>query len=104
MNRFLFAFAVALGGLTLAGCSVSGGQSTVGQFVDDATITTRVKARLADDPQVSALRIGVETLNGTVQLSGFAQTQLEKDQASRLAQSVPGVRNVRNDVVVRPAR
>lgn len=97
----------ALSGLALAaalfagGCAVTSGQSSVGQYVDDATISTRVKARMAEDPTVSAMRIQVETLNGTVQLSGFAATQAEKDQAGMLARGVPDVREVRNNILVR---
>jgi len=101
MKPLFLALAVAFGAIVSTGCAVSSGQSTVGQFVDDATITTRVKARFADDAQVSAMRIGVETLNGTVQLSGFASTQAEKDQAQRVARSVPDVKSVKNDIVVR---
>ncbi|MBA4263836.1 MAG: transporter [Comamonadaceae bacterium] len=102
MKPLFLAVAVAIGSLASTGCAVSSGQSSVGQFVDDATITTRVKARFADDSQVSAMRIGVETLNGTVQLSGFARTQAEKDRAAGIARNVPDVRNVKNDIVVRP--
>lgn len=103
MKTLLLAVAVAIGSLVSAGCAVTSGQSSVGQFVDDTTITTRVKARFAEDQQVSAMRIGVETLNGTVQLSGFATTQAEKDKASSIARAVPDVRNVQNNIVVRPA-
>lgn len=103
MKSLLLAVAVAIGSLVSTGCSVTSGQSSVGQFVDDTTITTRVKARFAEDKQVSAMRIGVETLNGTVQLSGFATTQTEKDKASSIARAVPDVRNVQNNIVVRPA-
>lgn len=76
-------------------------QSTVGQVVDDTAITTRVKARFAEDSQVSALRINVETLKGTVQLSGFAASETEKARAAQIARGVPGVTDVRNDIVVR---
>jgi osmotically-inducible protein OsmY len=94
---------VAIGALSAGGCAVTSGQSTVGQYVDDATISTRVRARFAEDPAVSAMRIGVETLNGTVQLSGFATSQVEKDKAAATARAVPDVREVRNNIVVRPA-
>ena len=57
---------------------------------------------MAEDPNVSAMRISVETLNGTVQLSGFATSQAEKDKAAVLARGVPDVRDVRNNIVVRP--
>lgn len=104
MKRLLLATAVALtAALGITGCAVTSGQSSVGQYVDDTTITTRVKARFAEDPSVSAMRIQVETLKGTVQLSGFATTQAEKDKASQVARAVPDVKNVRNDIVVRPA-
>ncbi len=89
--------------LTTAGCAVTSGQSSVGQAIDDTTITTRVKAKMAEDPTVSAMRIQVETLNGLVQLSGFAVTQTEKDRAAQLARGVSDVREVRNNIIVRGA-
>jgi hyperosmotically inducible protein len=101
MKHILLASMLAIGALVTTGCAVTSGQSSVGQYVDDATITTRVKARFADDSRVSAMRIGVETLNGTVQLSGFATTQAEKDLAASIARAVPDVRAVSNNIVVR---
>jgi len=101
-RSFLTATVVALGAtLAMSGCAVTSGQSSVGQYVDDTTITTRVKTRMAEDPQVSAMRIQVKTLNGTVQLSGFATSQAEKDKAGAMAAAVPDVKSVRNDIVVR---
>ena len=87
--------------LTTAGCAVTSGQSSVGQAIDDTAITTRVKAKMAEDPAVSAMRIQVETLNGTVQLSGFAVSQAEKDRAGTLARGVSDVREVRNNIIIR---
>jgi hyperosmotically inducible periplasmic protein len=104
MKRLLIAAATAVaavGTLAVGGCAVTDGQSSVGEYVDDATITTRVKARFASDPVVSAMRINVETLQGTVQLSGFAASQAEKDQAARIAREVPSVKGVTNDIIVR---
>ena len=101
MKKLIVASMIAVGSLVVSGCAVSGGQSTVGQYVDDATITTRVKARMAEDPAVSAMRISVETLDGTVQLSGFATSQAEKDKAATVARGVPEVREVRNNIIVR---
>ncbi|MES2887778.1 MAG: BON domain-containing protein [Pseudomonadota bacterium] len=76
---------------------------TVGTYVDDATVTTRVKAKFAEDKSVGAMSIGVETVQGVVQLSGFAKSATEKSQAERLVRGTPGVKSVRNDIVVRPA-
>ncbi len=101
MNRILWASLLALGAAGFGGCAVTDRQSTVGSYVDDTAITTQVKAKFADDPAVSAMRIGVETLNGTVQLSGFATTETEKARATQIARNVSGVRDVRNNIVIR---
>ncbi len=94
----------ALAGMTVlsTGCAVVRGQETTGAYVDDAAITTAVKAKMVSDKTVAASSISVETLNGTVQLSGFAKSGAEKAQAEALARSVNNVRAVRNDIVVRP--
>ena len=81
----LFAAMLAVGTLTMGGCAVTREQSTVGQYVDDSTITTQVKARFAESPVVSAMAIKVETLNRTVQLSGFAKNATERDTAESIA-------------------
>ncbi|KAF1022435.1 MAG: Osmotically-inducible protein Y [Paracidovorax wautersii] len=98
------AFAIMAGTVVIGttACAVARDQQTVGAYVDDATITTQVKAKLVEDKTTSAASINVETLNGTVQLSGFAKSSAERSQAAALAQSVKGVKSVRNDVIVRP--
>ncbi|WP_236953972.1 MULTISPECIES: BON domain-containing protein [Hydrogenophaga] len=85
----------------VTGCAVARDQQTVGSYIDDTTITTRVKARFAEDPAVSAMSLNVETLKGTVQLSGFAKSEAERNAAGRLAANTPGVKSVKNDIVVR---
>lgn len=92
-----------MAGLTIlsAGCSVARHQQTVGAYVDDAGITTAVKAKFAEDKTVAATSISVETLNGVVQLSGFAKSMAEKNQAEMLARNTKNVREVRNSIVVR---
>lgn len=94
----------AMVGLTLVstGCALVRGQETVGAYVDDAAITAAIKAKFIDDKVVSAGSISVETLNGTVQLSGFAKTTAEKMQAETIARTSKNVKAVRNDIVVRP--
>lgn len=103
MKKILIASMVALVALANVGCAVTSGQSTVGEYVDDATIATRVKARFAEDTQVSAMRIQVEALKGMVQLAGFATSQAEKDRAGQIARGVPDVKEVRNNIIVKPA-
>jgi osmotically-inducible protein OsmY len=94
----------ALAGATIltSGCAVIRGQETAGAYVDDATITTAVKAKFVEDKTVDAAAIKVETLNGTVALSGFAKSNAEKSQAEYLARNTRGVREVRNSLTVRP--
>ena len=86
---------------TTSGCAVTRNQETVGAYVDDAALTTRVKAKFAADPTVSAMAISVETLKGTVQLSGFAKSAQEKAMAEKLARETSGVVAVRNDIAIR---
>ncbi|PKO69771.1 MAG: transporter [Betaproteobacteria bacterium HGW-Betaproteobacteria-16] len=88
--------------LTASGCAVTRGQETVGAFVDDTVITTQIKARFAEDKTVAATSIGVETLNGTVMLSGFAKSLKEKETAEAIARKVNGVKAVKNEIAVRP--
>ena len=88
--------------ITLPGCAVMRDQETVGAYVDDATITTQVKAKMIDDRNVDAGAIKVETLNGTVMLSGFAKNETERTTAERIARDIGGVKSVKNEIAVRP--
>jgi osmotically-inducible protein OsmY len=98
----LTAVAAAVALLSATGCAVSRGQETAGAYIDDTGITAQVKARFIDNTDVAASSIGVETLNGTVMLTGFAKNTREKDTAEKIARNVNGVRSVRNEIVVRP--
>ena len=103
--KYTKALAIALlAGATIVGtgCAVIRGQETAGAYVDDVAITTAVKAKFVEDKSVDAGAIKVETLNGTVALSGFAKSNTEKAQAEYLARNTKGVRSVKNDLTVRP--
>ena len=88
--------------VTATGCSVARNQQTAGSYIDDAGITTAVKAKMAEDKSVSATAISVETLKGVVQLSGFAKSEAEKARAGEIARTTKNVREVRNSIVVKP--
>ena len=88
--------------ISASGCAVSRGQETMGAYVDDTGITTLVKSRMAESKLVSASSISVETLNGTVMLSGFAKSSTEKNEAERIARGVNNVKVVKNEIAVRP--
>lgn len=85
-----------------SGCSVMRDQQSVGSYVDDSAISNSIRMRLVESPMVSMQAIDVETLKGVVQLSGFANSQSERNEADRIARSVSGVRDVRNNIIVRP--
>lgn len=88
--------------LTTTGCAVMRDQQTTGAYVDDTALTTRIKARFIESKEVDASSIRVETLNGTVMLSGFAKNQNERTTAEEIAMKTNGVKNVKNAIVVRP--
>ena len=90
----LFGSAVAVASV---GCTHLGDKSA-GEIVDDASITTKVKAKFVEDPLVKAMNIKVDTYQGVVQLSGFANSQAEADKAAQIARSTSGVKSVKNDI------
>ena len=94
--------AAAVSLLALSGCAVTRHQETVGAYVDDTTITTQIKSRFASNKEVDATSIRVETLNGTVMLSGFAKDATEKTTAESIARTVNGVKSVKNEIAIRP--
>jgi len=100
-NQLASAF-VVLVLVTASGCAVQRGQETVGAYVDDASITTSIKARFVDSKAVDSLAINVETLNGTVMLSGFAKSATERNAAESIARNVSGVKLVKNEISIRP--
>lgn len=85
-----------------SGCAVTRGQETMGAYLDDSAITTAVKGRFVDNKDVDASAISVETLQGTVMLSGFAKSSREKTTAEALTWKVVGVKAVKNEIAVRP--
>jgi hyperosmotically inducible protein len=99
MTRLAAAFVLAalLVPLSLAACG-----KAVGETIQDATITTRVKTALLNDPEIGALRIDVDTALGVVTLTGTVGSEAEKARATDLARAVPGVKDVRVDLAVRP--
>lgn len=102
IRHILAAAAAVLTLATATGCAVTRGQEPVGAYLDDAAITTAVKGRMLDNQSVAGTSISVETLNGTVMLSGFAKNSDERSVAESLAWKTEGVKAVKNEIVVRP--
>lgn len=103
LTRWTVAAALASASvLAISGCAVTRGQESVGAYVDDTAITTSVKARFIDNKLVDAAAISVETLNGTVMLSGFAKNATERSTAEAITWKVGGVKAVKNEIAIRP--
>ena len=82
-------------------CASTPKQSSTGEYIDDSVITTKVKALLAEDNFLKSFKISVETYKGTVQLSGFVNSQNAVEKAREITRSVKGVRSVRNNLIVK---
>jgi osmotically-inducible protein OsmY len=102
ISRTLVATATVIALIGASGCAVTRNQESVGAYIDDSAITTAVKARLVEDTKVDAAAISVETMKGTVMLSGFAKNATEKSTAEALAWKVGGVKAVKNEIALRP--
>jgi hyperosmotically inducible periplasmic protein len=87
--------------MAISACAGIEKTPVAGPRVDDITITSQVKARFLDSPQVDGRVINVKTLDGTVLLTGAAQSHVEKAAASEIALGVSGVRMVQNEITVR---
>lgn len=85
----------------LAGCAGTETTRSTGQYVDDTTITSKVKTKLIEDQALQAFQIDVETYNGQVLLSGFVESPDQVQRAMDAAREVDGVKSVKNALVVR---
>lgn len=101
-----FFLAIALASILLAlllatGCANGPQQESTGEYVDDAVVTSKVKAQLFRDPDVSGFQVKVETYKGRVQLSGFVDTPEQRAKAADIARGTAGVASVTNNVIVK---
>lgn len=88
-------------GASLTGCTATNRQESTGQYIDSSVITTKVKAKLVADKSIKSLPITVKTYKSTVQLSGFVDNNYQKQRAVELTQSVSGVTEVQDFLVVK---
>lgn len=99
--RFASAFFVALAFLIVVGCASTPKQEGTGEYIDDAVLTTKVKAAIFNDPSLKSAEINVETFKGEVQLSGFVNSRADISKAVEVARDVIGVQSVKNDMRLR---
>lgn len=94
-------FLVTLSMLMAIGCASTPTESSTGEMIDDTVITTKVKAAIFQDEELSASEISVETFKGVVQLSGFVSDRSDVPRAAVVARGVAGVVSVKNSLVVK---
>ncbi|MDY7547303.1 BON domain-containing protein [Glaciimonas sp. Gout2] len=94
-------FFFALFMLSLAGCAATATHEGTGGYVDDAVITTKVKAAIFNEPTLKSAEINVETYKGIVQLSGFVAQRQDAATAANVTAGVKGVQSVKNDIRLR---
>jgi osmotically-inducible protein OsmY len=102
MKKYSFTTAIALVAILLAPLMLAACGKSVGETIDDATITTRVKTALLNDPVVGGSRIDVDTFKGVVTLSGRVKTKDEEAKAIALARQTGGVTDVKSTLQVIP--
>lgn len=101
MKKILFCLVSLLGvaGVAFtAGCSSTAEHRSTGAFIDDSAITAKVKGAFVQDDLVKAMDVKVDTYNGTVQLSGFVESEAQRTRAEQIARGIAGVRDVANNI------
>ena len=100
-NSAALIVAAVLGTGLIAGCSSTPSQQSTGQAIDDGVVTAKVKAKLIEDPVTKAHQINVETFKGTVQLSGFVESNQARTRALQIARDTDGVKQVKDALEIR---
>ena len=98
LKRSISAVFLAATLAAILGCATTTSTESTGEYIDDAVITTKVKAAILDQPQLKSSEIRVETFKGTVQLRGSVESQFRIDKAGEVARGVEGVRSVKNEL------
>jgi osmotically-inducible protein OsmY len=97
LNRILAILAALAMAVTL-GCASTAKSEGTGEYVDDTVITAKVKTAILGESTLKSSEINVETFKGTVQLSGFVNSQSDVNKAIVVAKNVKGVKSVKNDM------
>jgi osmotically-inducible protein OsmY len=97
----VLAVTVSAAAMVTVGCAGSPTSRSTGTYIDDTAVSTKVKTELLADKNVKSTEVDVKTYGGEVQLSGFVDDAAQKERAVEIARAVPGVRNVRDDLVIK---
>jgi hyperosmotically inducible protein len=96
--KLISAFVMTITLLFALGCAATATRESTGEYIDDSTITTKVKDAIFREPTLKSSEINVVTFKGEVQLSGFVSSQPNIDKAVEIAKGVKGVQSVKNDM------
>lgn len=100
-NMFIRSLTLLAMFAAMAACATTTKHESTGEYIDDSVITTRVKSMLASEDFLKSFKIGVETYQGIVQLSGFVDSQKAVDNAVNIVKGVKGVRSIKNNLIVK---
>jgi osmotically-inducible protein OsmY len=100
ITNFLLSLVLIIS-VPLVGCATGKKHESTGEFLDDAVLTTKVKASILGDSRLKVLQIDVETYKGVVQLSGFVDSTEAANRAVELVRRVRGVKTVNNSLIVK---
>ena len=98
LNKTASAVFLAVTLATIMGCAATLPKESAGEYIDDAVITTKVKAAILDQPTLKSSEISVQTFKGTVHLRGIVPSQSTINEAVEVAHRINGVRSVKNDM------
>ena len=98
IGKYVSAFFLAFALVSVVGCAGTPKTEGTGEYVDDTVITTKVKSAIFAEPTLKSAEINVETFKGTVQLSGFVNSQADVNKAIEVTRAVGGVKSVKNDM------
>ncbi len=98
IGKYFSVFFMVFALFSVVACSSSPKKESTGEYVDDAVITTKVKAAILHEDTLKVTEIKVETFKGVVQLSGFVNSQSDINTAVKVASGIDGVKSVKNDM------
>lgn len=87
---------------TFVGCAGNRSDRSTGEYIDDKALANRVRGALGDDAEYKFDGVSVQSFRGVVQLSGFVNTSTQKNEAGRIAKTVDGVREIENNISIKP--
>lgn len=99
--RRIFSSLAVVALLATTACASTANDESTGQVIDSTVISTKVRAAIAADDQLSIIPIDVTTFKDVVQLSGFVDSAAHKQRAGEIAAGVEGVKEVRNNLVIK---